>query len=113
MSSHNPYQPPKSANPFADAPSQALDPFAVHEAAKRLIRDKHDKTTSWQLLATGILGCFSPILAIYGLIFLLRRPYSFPLKGLAIAGTVLHCVWTGLLVLYVVVILVSVTAAQR
>lgn len=110
MSSQNPYQPPQSNNPFTYTPDAALDSFAVQEAAKRMLRDKHDQTTSWQLLVTGILGCFSPILAIYGLIFVLRRPYSYPLKGLAIAGTVLHCIWTGLLV---VVILINVIAAQR
>jgi hypothetical protein len=110
VSSQNPYQSPQSKNPFSDSPGAGVDPFAVQQAANRLLRDKHDSTTSWQLLVTGILGCFSPILAIYGLIFILRRPYSFPLKGLAIAGTVLHCIWTGLLVL---VIVINVMAAQR
>ena len=103
MSSFNPYEPPKpSANPFADRPmAESLDSAAIQEAAKRLVRDQHDKTTSWQLLATGVIGCFSPILAIYGIVFLLRRPYSFPLKTLAVIGTVLHCLWTLLLVLAV------------
>jgi len=105
-SSPNPYQPPSpSTNPFADQPLSvpaASDSAAIQEAAKRMLRDQHDKTTSWQLLATGIIGCFSPLLAIYGIIFLLRRSYSFPLKTLAIIGTVLHCIWTILLIAVVV-----------
>ena len=101
MDQHNPY-----ASPQTDAtppnPNSPEEQARIQAEAKRLLKEKQDKTTSWQLLATGILGCFSPILAIYGIIFLLRRPYSFPLKGLAIAGTVLHCVWTAILVLSIV-----------
>ena len=67
---------------------------AVREEAERLIREKQDKTTSWQLFVTGLIGCFAPILAIYGMVFLLRRSQPFPGKGLAIAGTLLHCFWT-------------------
>jgi hypothetical protein len=99
MDDRNPYTPPLPQNPFTEAVSQDDMQAQVEEAAKRLLREKQDSTTSWQLLATGIIGCFSPILAIYGIIFLLRRPYPFPLKGLAIAGTVLHCLWTALLIL--------------
>lgn len=100
MDSPNPYQPSQQSNPFADSPAQSgpLDQRAIEEAARQMVREQQDRTTSWQLLATGVIGCMSPILAIYGVIFLLRRPYSFPLKGLAIAGTVLHCLWTLLLV---------------
>lgn len=58
-----------------------------------------DKTNSIVIFVTSILGCFSPIVAIYGIIFLLRRPYSFPLKWMAIVGTVLHCIWTAILIL--------------
>ena len=46
-------------------------------------------------------------IAIYGIIFLLRRPYAFPLKGLAIAGTVLHCAWTALLTLSIIINIMS------
>src|SRR5262249_3675465 len=52
-----------------------------------------DKTNAIVIFVTSILGCFSPIVAIYGTIFLMRRPYSFPCKGLAIAGTIIHCFW--------------------
>jgi hypothetical protein len=84
-----------------------VDDERVKEEAKRLVREQQDGSTSLQLLVTGILGCFSPILAIYGLIFLVRRPYSFPRKPLAVIGTVLHCFWTliliGMIVLNVLV----------
>jgi predicted RNA-binding Zn-ribbon protein involved in translation (DUF1610 family) len=75
----------------------------VEEAAKRLIAEKYDKTTSIQIFVTSLLGCFSPIVFIYGIIFLLRRPYSFPYKGLAIAGTVIHGIWTLLIVASLVI----------
>ena len=101
MDQHNPY-----ASPLADntppSPHSPEDQARIEAEARRLLKEKQDSTTSWQLLATGILGCFSPILAIYGIIFLVRRPHSFPLKGLAIAGTVLHCVWTVILVLSII-----------
>jgi predicted RNA-binding Zn-ribbon protein involved in translation (DUF1610 family) len=67
---------------------------SVEEAAKRLVADKQDRTTSIQLFVLSLLGCFSPILAIYGIVFLWRRPHSFQYKGLAVAGTVIHCLWT-------------------
>ena len=96
----NPYASPQSdSTPEPDDPLSPEMQARIAEEAKRQIREKQDRDTSWQLLATGIIGCFSPILAIYGIIFLIRRPYSFPLKTLAIAGTVLHCIWAALFVL--------------
>jgi hypothetical protein len=70
---------------------------SIEEAAKRLIAEKYDRTTAIQIFVLSLLGCFSPILAVYGIVFLLRRPHSFPHKGLAIAGTIIHCLWTLLL----------------
>jgi len=99
MDDYNPYASPTADDTPEEAYNSPEMQARIQAEAKRLLRQQQDKTTSWQLLATGIIGCFSPILAIYGLVFLLRRPYAFPLKGLAIAGTVLHFVWTGLLVL--------------
>jgi predicted RNA-binding Zn-ribbon protein involved in translation (DUF1610 family) len=58
-----------------------------------------DKSNAIVIFVTSLLGCFSPVVAIYGIIFLLRRPYSFPLKWMAIVGTVLHCIWTLLLIM--------------
>jgi len=71
---------------------------SVEEAAQRLVAEKHDKTTAIQIFVTSLIGCFSPIIAVYGIIFLMRRPYSFPYKGLAIAGTIIHGCWTLLLI---------------
>ncbi len=69
---------------------------SVEEAAKRLMKEKQDKTTAIQLFVLSLIGCFSPILAVYGIIFLIRRPYPFKYKGLATAGTIIHCCWTAL-----------------
>lgn len=51
-----------------------------------------------QIFITGLLGCFSPIVAIYGIVFLIRHPHDYPRKTLAIIGTVLHCFWTAFLI---------------
>lgn len=75
---------------------------SVAEAARRLVEEKQDKSTSIQIFVTSLLGCFSPIIVIYGLVFLLRRPYPFPCKGLAIAGTVIHGLWTLVLILSII-----------
>ena len=71
---------------------------SVEAAAKRLMAEQQDKTTALQLFITSLLGCFSPILLIYGIVFLVRRPYPFPRKGLAIAGTIIHGFWTLVLI---------------
>ncbi len=52
-----------------------------------------DRDIAILLFVTSLVACFSPILAVYGIVFLAKRPYSFELKGLAIAGTVIHCLW--------------------
>ncbi|HUG91973.1 MAG TPA: hypothetical protein VML55_14130, partial [Planctomycetaceae bacterium] len=52
----------------------------VEREAQRLIREKQDKETALQLFVTGLIGCFSPILVIYGVVFLARRSYDFPRK---------------------------------
>ncbi|MBW3539867.1 MAG: hypothetical protein KY476_06325 [Planctomycetes bacterium] len=69
-------------------------------SAEALAQEKQDSQTSLLLLITGIIGCFSPILAIYGIVFLSKRSHDFPRKGLAIAGTVLHCLWSVFLIYY-------------
>ncbi len=67
---------------------------SVEERAEQLLQEKQDKTTALQIFLTGLLGCFAPIIFIYGVVFLLKRPYAFPRKGLAIAGTILHGLYT-------------------
>ena len=71
----------------------------LERAAKRLLKEKQDATTALQLFLTSLIGCFAPILAIYGAIFLLMRPYPFRRKGLAIAGTILHWFWTVIIII--------------
>ena len=95
----DPYTPPPSENPFAapvqpDSVHSAVTQAEIEAEAKRLMRQKHSTTTAWQLFATGIIGCFAPVLAIYGTIFLIRRPEPFPLRRLAVAGVILHWIWT-------------------
>ncbi len=81
---------------------QARPGESVEEAAKRLAAEKHDKTTAIEIFLTSLFGCFAPIIAIYGIVFLMRRPYAFKYKGLAIAGTIIHCCWTLLLIVSLV-----------
>lgn len=80
---------------------------SVEAAARRLMAEQQDKTTALQIFLTGLIGCFSPILAIYGIVFLVRRPYPFPRKGLAIAGTVLHCIWLLPWLVYIAAIVMA------
>jgi hypothetical protein len=80
-----------------DAP---IDQDRLLEATKLAIRENNDKSTALQIFVTGLVGCFAPILAVYGTVFLLLRPHPFPRKGLAIAGTILHWFWTLLMVGY-------------
>lgn len=74
------------------------DQQRIREEAKRLVREERDKSTALQIFVTGLIGCFAPIVAIYGTIFLLMRPEPFPRKTLAVIGTALHWFWTALLV---------------
>lgn len=64
----------------------------------RAAEDPNDKSNATVILVTGILGCFSPIVLIYGIIFLLKRSYDFDGKTMAIIGTILHGIWTLLII---------------
>jgi hypothetical protein len=70
----------------------------IERLVEKKIKQKQDSDTALQLFLTGLIGCFSPILAIYGIIFLIRRPYDYPRKTLAIVGTVLHCIWGSIVI---------------
>jgi len=94
----NPYAAPFESS---EPPREELDDAKVQLLAERLVKEKQDRTISLQLLITGLIGCFSPILAIYGTIFLLLRPQRYPGKAMAIAGTVLHWAWTVFLVILI------------
>jgi hypothetical protein len=50
----------------------------VEEAVKRAIKEKQDENTALQIFLTGLIGCFSPIVVFYGIIF---RNYS-PVIGM-------------------------------
>jgi hypothetical protein len=68
------------------------------DSAKRMAAESSNRTSAILLFVTGLLGCFSPILVVYGIVFLVQRPYPFANKGLAIAGTILHGIWTLVLI---------------
>ena len=70
----------------------------IEEAAKKLLRRRHEENTALQLLLTGMIGCMAPICAVYGLCFLLMHREPFPRRWMAVVGTVLHWTWTSLLI---------------
>jgi hypothetical protein len=90
---------------------EVFDPLLKQAARKSAkgsgdsAQDSQDKTNSIVIFVTSLIGCFSPIVAIYGVIFLLNRPYSFPLKWMAIVGTLIHCFWTVMLIIRLLTIL--------
>jgi hypothetical protein len=59
---------------------------------------KQDNSTPILIFVTSLIGCFAPIIAIYGTVWLINRPYPFKYKGLAIAGTVIHWFWTMIMI---------------
>lgn len=77
------------------------DEHRIREAAEKLVKERQDKSTALQIFLTGLVGCFAPIVAIYGTVFLLMRPEPFPRKTLAVIGTLLHWMWTALLVVLI------------
>ncbi len=64
-------------------------------------REEQDSTTALKILFTALIPCFAPFVAVYGLVFLTTRRYPFRNKNLAVAGTILHWVWTTALFVYV------------
>ena len=67
----------------------------------RVNREKQDSSTAVQILFLVLMPCFSPIVAVYGLVFLTTRRYAFPNKHLAVAGTILHWIWMTVWLVYV------------
>ena len=66
--------------------------------------NSQESKTAMQIFVTGLLGCFSPIVLIYGIIFLMKNPHDFPRKGLAIAGTIMHGFWVVVLIFRIMAI---------
>lgn len=60
------------------------------------------------ILICGLLGCFSPVVAIFGTITLLKHR-DYPNRTLAIIGTVLAWIWTALTV---IVVISGITSSQ-
>lgn len=60
----------------------------------RFNQEQQDAATAVQILFTALFPCFAPIVAVYGLIFLTSRRYQFRNRNLAVAGTIIHWVWT-------------------
>ena len=69
---------------------------------RRPAGDPNDKSNATVIFATSLFGCFSPIVLIYGILFLAKRPYDFEGKTLAIIGTVLHAFWSIMLIVMAV-----------
>ncbi|MCD4783202.1 MAG: hypothetical protein K8T10_05140 [Candidatus Eremiobacteraeota bacterium] len=53
------------------------------------------------ILICGLLGCFAPVVAIYGTITLLKHK-DYPNRTLAIIGTVLAWIWTLITLMIVI-----------
>jgi hypothetical protein len=79
-----------------DEPSEE-EQERIEAAAKKILRQRHESTTALQLFLTGLIACMSPICAIYGVCFLLMHRDPFPRKWMAVAGTILHWIWTAVL----------------
>lgn len=81
---------------FDGEPTEA-EQERIEAAAKKLLRQRYESTTALQLFLTGLIACVSPVCAIYGICFLVAHPDPFPRRWMAVAGTVLHWIWTVLL----------------
>lgn len=74
----------------------------VERKVKEASRQKNQTINAWSILVLGALGCMPPVVAIYGLIYLLinRRPFRF--KTLAIIGTIIAWLWTVVFILVMI-----------
>lgn len=76
----------------------------IAQKAAEAIRQKNRSVNAWSILILGAIGCMPPVVAIYGLIYLLINRESFRFKILAIIGTVIAWLWT---VVFVAVIIAA------
>ncbi len=80
---------PSDANPYTPPNSQSsLEPQLTEADLSKL------KTNATNIFATGLFGILAPVVAIYSVVFLLRNRTAFPRRRLAVAGAILHCLWT-------------------
>jgi hypothetical protein len=81
---------PNDPNPY-ESPKVRED-----GSAKHLSEGEQLEQNAIHLFASGLIGLFAPVCAVYGIVFLLRHKHQFPRKRLAIIGTVLNCLWTSI-----------------
>lgn len=82
----NPYTPPTQGLHREPQPSEAELNRLTLEATN--------------IFATRLLGILAPVVTVYAIIFLLRHPKAFPRRRLAIAGAILHGLWTLVWIYY-------------
>ncbi len=80
QSDNNPYAPPNTQS--------SVERQLSEEELNKL------KTNATNIFATGLFGILAPVVAVYSVVFLLRNQMAFPRRRLAVAGTILHCLWT-------------------
>jgi len=76
---------------------------AMEQAMTNVLRRDRQIRNTWTIFICGLFGCMAPIVAVYGLIFLLINREPFPRKTLAIIGTVIAWIWTLLLIVFIVI----------
>lgn len=90
---------PRNSSSCPSCGEQLKDPAKKKKRARSGSGDLTEESKiALQIFITGLLGCFSPFVAIYGIVFLIRHPHDYPRKTLAIIGTLLHCFWTAFLI---------------
>ena len=75
----------------------------MEQAMTNVLRRDRQLKNAWTIFICGLIGCGAPIVAIYGLIFLLINREPFPRKTLAVIGTVIAWIWTLLLIVFIVI----------
>lgn len=86
---------PTHSNPYTP-PTQGLhrEPQPTEAELNRLTLE------ATNIFATSLLGILAPVVAVYAIIFLLRHPTAFPRRRLAVAGAILHGLWTLVWIYY-------------
>ena len=80
---------PSDTNPYAPHNSRSsLEPQLTEEDFNKT------KTNATNIFATGLFGILAPVVAVYSVVFLLKYRMAFPRRRLAVAGAILHCLWT-------------------
>jgi len=67
-----------------------------------VIKQGRQKENALFIFILGLVGCGAPIVAIYGLIYLLIHREVFQRKTLAIIGTIIAWLWTILFTMWLI-----------